>query len=68
MTFNSCQQMRRKLVTHGTLNMVTGQLEKGRQEWVTEICNIPLFDDESRKLGKCKSCQSGWTHEHNYAV
>lgn len=65
--FSSCTQMRRKLVTHGTLNFSTGSFDKGPQEWVTEACNSPLFGD-NRKIGKCKACQIGWKHEHNYPV
>lgn len=59
--------MRRKLVTYGKFSL-SGTITKDREEWVTESCNVPLFDDESRKLGECKSCRSGWTHEHNYKV
>lgn len=64
---NSCTQMRRKLVRHSTLNMVTGEKTPGREEWLTEPCNIPLFGD-SRGGGVCRSCAGGWTHPENYPV
>jgi len=65
---HSCTVVRRKLVTRGTLNIATGVSEMGDGEWVTEPCNVPLFGDEERKIGVCRSCASGWTHEHNYPI
>lgn len=65
---NSCTQMRRKLVTHGTLNMATGATTEGHSEWVDEPCNVPLFADGEREAGLCRSCASGWTHPNNYPL
>lgn len=67
--YHSCTVMRRKLVKTGTLSMATGQLEmSGKAEWVTEACGTPLFGDEERRSGTCRSCAKGWTHPENYPV
>jgi hypothetical protein len=66
--FDSCQQMRRFVRKHGTLNMATGESQMTSQEWVTEKCNAPLFGDESKTRGTCRSCFNGWTHPENYPV
>lgn len=59
-----CQVMRRKLVTHSTLNLGTGRSTIVRKEWVTEPCNIPLFGEP----GPCRSCREGWASRLNYPV
>lgn len=63
-----CTQLRRFQVTHYTLSLTTGERKEGLTEWITGPCNVPLFGDVDRAAGKCRSCASGWTHEHNYAV
>lgn len=63
---NSCTKIRRRLVTHSTMNMLTGELTPVRQEWKTEACNTPLFGKAERETGICRSCASGWTHPNNY--
>ena len=63
-----CSQLRRQLVTHSTLNIATGETTVGSQEWETRPCGIPLFSDDERKRGTCRSCAEGWTHEHNYPI
>lgn len=65
---SSCTVMRRKLVTHKSLNMGTGISVDAGQEWVTEPCGIPMFSDAEKLRGTCRSCASGWTHEHNFPV
>lgn len=65
---SSCTVMRRKLVTHKSFNMGTGDSVEVGQEWVTEPCGIPMFSDAEKQRGTCRSCASGWTHEHNYPV
>lgn len=65
---NSCTQMRRVLVRHNTLNFGSGTVTPSREEWVTEPCGKPLFDARSRAIGKCPSCEGGWTHPHNFPV
>ena len=65
---NSCTKQRRYLVTHSTLNMTSGESTQGKQEWIEEPCGKPLFGDEERKTGICKSCASGWTHPNNYPI
>lgn len=65
---SGCTQLRRMLVKHGTLNIVTGDTDVTSEEWVELACDAPLFGDEERKRGTCRSCAAGWTHEHNYPV
>lgn len=66
---HSCQTMRRKLVTKGTLDLGTGTLDMNEQgEWVTEPCNVPLFTQEEKERGTCRSCNEGWTHPNNYPI
>lgn len=60
-----CSARRTFKRTHGTLNMATGKSTKGRSEVVTEPCNTPLFADEERARGICRSCASGWEHKDN---
>ena len=67
--FHSCQQQRRYVVTHGTLNIATGVSKMdGGKEWVEGPCNAPLFGDEAQTRGTCRSCFMGWTHPENYPV
>lgn len=63
-----CRQIRRKLVTHHTLNYGTCPTTPWREEWVTEPCGQPLFDAPSQALGKCPGCEGGWTSPNNYPV
>lgn len=63
-----CQIVRRKLVTKSKLNIENGQHTEVSKEWVTEICGTPLFKEEHRKDGECRSCKSGWTHKNNYRI
>ena len=64
-----CTVIRRWLVTHGTLDIASGDLTTGgRQEWVKGPCGTPLFSDLERKRGECLSCIRGWTHPENYRV
>lgn len=65
---NDCTQMRRMLLKHSTLNLGTGSAIEGTSEWVTRACGTPLFDARSKALGKCPSCERGWTHPHSYPV
>lgn len=64
----SCTQMRRILVKSGTMSMSTGKTEMTSENWETRACGAPLFSEEERQRGTCRSCHSGWTHEHNYPV
>lgn len=65
----SCQVIRRMLIKHSTLNIATGETSSmAREEWVTRPCGTPLFGDEERAVGKCRSCAKGWTHPNNYPV
>lgn len=48
--------------------MSTGEKSKMKEEWVTEKCGTPLFSNDDKINGECKSCKKGWTHENNYRV
>jgi len=63
---SGCKIERRMLVTHGTLNMVTGLTTQGRKEWETRACGAPLFVASERKLGVCNSCFNGWAGPENH--
>lgn len=63
---HECAIVRTILVTHYTLNMSTGAKSEDRQEWVTRPCGSPLFSDDDRATGRCKSCDRGWNHPDNY--
>lgn len=65
---NDCTQMRRMLITHHSLNLASGIVTPGKAEWVTRPCRAPLFGGHSKALGKCPSCEGGWTHPDNYPV
>lgn len=65
---SSCQQMRRKLVRLGTLNLATGETSTPDEEWRDEACGTPLFTEEERQSGICKSCAGGWTHPNNFPI
>lgn len=64
----NCTQMRRVLVQHSTMSAQTGEQRDIRNEWETQPCGAPLFSDADKARGTCRSCASGWTHEHNYPV
>ena len=61
-----CSVMRRMLVKHSTVNMVTGESKETSQEWVTKPCGTPLVQEQERVTLVCSSCASGWTHPHNF--
>lgn len=63
---DDCKIERRILVTHGTLDLATGASNIERRELETRACGTPLFSEQERAVGACKSCLSGWTHKHNY--
>jgi hypothetical protein len=63
-----CTQIRRRLVTHATVSLATGETKTERTEWETAACNAPLFSDAERERRTCRSCANGWTHPHNYPV
>jgi hypothetical protein len=66
--YHECQQMRRTLIKSGVHDMRTGKTVINSEEWVTRKCATPLFGDNERKAGICRSCASGWTHPENYPV
>lgn len=63
---HNCAKLRRKLVTHYTLSLGTGERKDRGSEWVTEACGTPLFSAAEREAGVCRSCASGWRHPNNY--
>lgn len=50
------------------MNTASGAYTETKAEWVTEPCGIPLFQEQERKTGVCRSCAKGWTHPENYRV
>jgi hypothetical protein len=66
---SSCHVERTCKVTHYTMNMVTGeQSEPLSEEMRTKPCGTPLFGDDERDCGVCRSCAGGWTAPNNYAT
>lgn len=58
----NCSIERRKVVRHGTLNMLTGEYNPGDTETVEiAACGTPLFGDGERALGVCRGCLKGWS-------
>lgn len=55
-----CGIRRTASVTFGTLNMATGARVKRTTKIVTEPCGTPLFTDDERNAGICRTCSSGW--------
>ncbi len=64
--FSECRVERRCLVSHGSLNMVTGDFQEGKKEWESGPCRGPLFEADTREIGICRSCLRGWVHPGNY--
>lgn len=64
-----CCQPRHRFVQHGQVAFGgdAKDFKPTHSEWVDEPCGCPLFG-EYVKLGKCKSCCTGWTHEHSIAI
>lgn len=65
---HNCSVARTWLVTHGTLDLATGQTTEGEKEWRTGPCGSPLFGDTERKTGVCRACARGWEHPNNYSA
>lgn len=63
--YTVCTVRRTVRVTHGTLNMVTGESTRGRTETVTQPCGTPLFAEEEHRQGICSSCREGWNQDGN---
>ena len=64
----SCHTLRRVLVRHSTMNLMTGAMTPAGQEWTMRACDVPLFSDLERASGVCTSCASGWTHPENHPL
>jgi hypothetical protein len=66
---SSCHVERTCKVTHYTMNMITGERSGPlSEETVTKPCGTPLFGDDERDRGVCRSCADGWTDPNNYAT
>jgi hypothetical protein len=65
-TYWDCQIERRMLITSGSLDINTGEITNKSQRWEVRACRGPLFGDDEKQRGACRSCVSGWTHENNY--
>jgi len=59
--FHSCRVERRVTTTAGRLDLATGETVFDGPE-TTEVreCGTPLFSDERRASGICRSCAEGW--------
>lgn len=58
-----CTIRRIKLITHGTL--AEGGFVESHQETREEPCGTPLFLDDEKRRGVCRSCRKGWETEGN---
>jgi len=63
---HACTVVRTCLVTRGTMNLTTGAFAEGEKAWETKPCGVPLFSEDERRAGTCKSCARGWNHPNNY--
>lgn len=63
--YSLCTIKRTMTVSHGTINMATGEHTTERTEVVTKACETPLFADKERSSGVCRSCRVGWDVEGN---
>lgn len=66
-----CTQMRRIFEKPGlTVDMFTGKVTQleGPGKWVDRACGAPIFSEDEKKAGKCRSCLSGWTGPENMPV
>lgn len=64
MKAHACTIRRTCVVTHGTLNMHTGDTHMDRRETVTKECGTPLFGRDLER-GICRGCAAGWEHPDN---
>lgn len=64
-THNLCTVTRIKQVKSYSLNIVSGERSDPTEYVVTEACGVPLFGDEERRTGVCRSCHQGWDMEGN---
>lgn len=63
--FENCTILRRVEVNTYTFNIVTGKKTHVSSETVIENCNTPLFTEQERITGICKSCRSGYATRGN---
>lgn len=63
---SSCAVVRTILVTHGTIRFGTGEYTEHEKRWETKPCGGPLFGDDERRSGVCRSCARGWNHPNDY--
>lgn len=64
----NCTVLRRRLVTHSTVDILSGESTDTGIEWVEGACNTPLFTDQERTSGICRTCESGWEHPDNFTI
>jgi hypothetical protein len=62
----SCRVLRRFIVTHGTMNLATGETEFSGGQTVEEAAcgSFPRSDE----TGMCRSCERGWETEGNRPI
>lgn len=63
---NECTIRRKMMITQYTWNLATDEKKIKNQEWQIRPCGTPLFSDQERTTGICKSCAGGWTHPNNF--
>lgn len=60
--------MRKVLVITATMNIDTGESTEVSSRWVDRPCSAPLFNDDRKEAGVCKSCSEGWSDPKNYPL
>ena len=62
---DSCTIQRDVLLKHGYLDSQTASFVETSREQVVKACAIPLFGDDDKARGVCRSCSEGWEHAEN---
>jgi hypothetical protein len=62
-TYSNCTVLRTCRVTSGVFR--GGKFVKAGTEVVTAPCGVPIFGDDERASGICRSCRRGWEIEGN---
>lgn len=68
--YPSCRVMRRFVERRLVMNFITSEVSDpgGKPTVVVRACGSPLFDDDGRASGVCRSCARGWQVDENYPV
>jgi hypothetical protein len=57
-----CAVQRHTLIRR--LRLVSGEVED--EWWETRPCGTPLFSQDERTIGVCRSCAGGWESDGNH--